>query len=140
MALPGEGLSVSVFVAWQAGPGVDQRMPTSGEHREVVMQWLLRRLFGSSAAAPSSGAAAQFFLDIACDRCGERFHLHINRATDCLQIFDEPGIAWRLQREVVGAGCRSIIRVRVDLGPGGRLMHREIANGHFIDGDTESMA
>ena len=97
-----------------------------------------RRLFGGGSAGPSSSLGARFFLDLACDRCGERFHLHINRATDCLQVFDEPGVAWRLQREVVGAGCRAIMQVRVDIGPSGHIVHREITNGHFVEGEPES--
>lgn len=101
------------------------------------MLGFLRRLFGGGAVAPSSGVGERFFLDVRCDRCGERFHLHINRATDCVQIFDEPGVAWRLQREVVGAGCRSVMQVRIDIGPGGGIVHREITHGHFIDGASE---
>jgi hypothetical protein len=99
-----------------------------------------RRLFGGGSAGPSSNLGARFFLDLVCDRCGERFHLHINRATDCLQIFDEPGVAWRLQREVVGAGCRAIMLVRVDIGPGGHTVHREITNGRFVDEESASSA
>ena len=70
------------------------------------MRGFLRRLFGDAPAARTPRVGDRFFLDIECERCGERFHLHINRATDCLQIFDESGVAWRLQREVVGAQCR----------------------------------
>jgi hypothetical protein len=91
-----------------------------------------RRLFGGSDTAQTSSVGERFFLDLECGSCGERFHLHINRATDCLQIFDEPGIAWRLQREVVGARCRSTIQVRIDIGQGGKIVHREIAGGRFL--------
>jgi hypothetical protein len=98
----------------------------------------LRRLFGGGSASVSSTMGHRFFLDVACDRCGERFHLSINRATDCLQIFDEPGVVWRLQREVIGAGCRSVMQVRVDIGPGGRIVQRDITNGSFIDGAAEA--
>lgn len=97
----------------------------------------LRRLFGDGTAVPSSSVGDRFFLDVACERCGERFHLHINRATDCVQIFDEPGVAWRLQREVVGAGCRAVMQVRIDIGPGGRIVHRDIVHGRFLDDDEE---
>lgn len=103
-----------------------------------MMLRFFRRLFGGMSVAPSSSLGDRFFLDIACDRCDERFHLHINRATDCLQIFDEPGVAWRLQREVVGAGCRSVMQVRIDIGPGGHIVQREIMNGRFVDGQAES--
>ena len=82
----------------------------------------------------------RFFLDIACERCGERFHLHINRATDCLQIFDEAGVAWRLQREVVGARCRVNLQVRIDIGPAGQIVHREITGGHFLAPDETASA
>jgi hypothetical protein len=96
----------------------------------------LRRLFGgaptSAPTAPTPRVGERFFLDIACERCGERFHLHINRATDCLQIFDESGVAWRLQREVVGARCRVSLQVRIDIGPGGQIVHREITGGRFL--------
>lgn len=96
-----------------------------------------RRLFRGRNTTRISPIREGFFLDIECGRCGERFHLHINRATDCLQIFDEPGIAWRLQREVVGSRCRSTIQVRIDIAAGGQTVHREIAGGHFLPpGDT----
>jgi hypothetical protein len=96
------------------------------------MRGFLRRLFGGASAAPTPRVGDRFFLDIACERCGERFHLHINRATDCLQIFDEPGVAWRLQREVVGAHCRASLQVRIDIGPSGQIVHREIMGGRFL--------
>ncbi len=96
------------------------------------MRGFFRRLFGGGPAPPSPSLGDRFFLDVECDGCGERFHLHIDRATDCLQIFDEPGVAWRLQREVIGARCRTSIQVRIDIGPGGQVVHREIAHGHFL--------
>jgi len=99
---------------------------------EDIMLGFFRRLFRSSRTAQTPSFGDRFFLDIECGRCGERFHLYINRATDCLQIFDEPGVAWRLQREVVGARCRSTIQVRIDIAPSGQTVHREIAGGHFL--------
>ena len=96
------------------------------------MLGFFRRLFRGSDTAQTSSLGDRFFLDVECGRCGERFHLHINRATDCVQMFDEPGLAWRLQREVVGARCRSTIQVRIDIAAGGQIVHREIAGGHFL--------
>jgi hypothetical protein len=99
---------------------------------EIIMRGLFRRLFGGAPATQTPTIADRFFLDVECERCGERFHLHINRATDCLQIFDESGVAWRLQREVVGARCRTSLQVRIDIGPGGQVVHREIMHGRFL--------
>jgi hypothetical protein len=99
---------------------------------EDIMLGFFRRLFRGRDTAQTPSLGDRFFLDIECGRCGERFHLHINRATDCLQIFDEPGIAWRLQREVVGWRCRSTIQVRIDIAAGGQTVYREIAGGHFL--------
>ena len=96
------------------------------------MRGILRRLFGNASTVRTPRVEDRFFLDLACGRCGERFHLHINRATDCLQIFDEPGIAWRLQREVVGAQCRASLQVRIDIAPGGQIVHRDITGGRFL--------
>ena len=96
------------------------------------MRGFFRRLWGVGRVSRTPSSGDQFFLDIECDRCGERFHLYINRATDCLQIFDEPGVAWRLQREVVGSRCRAIMQVRMDFGPGGQIVHREITHGRFL--------
>jgi hypothetical protein len=96
------------------------------------MRGFFRRLFGGGLASPTPTVGDRFFLDVECEQCGERFHLHINRATDCLQIFDESGIAWRLQREVVGAQCRTSLLVRIDIAPGGQVMHREITHGRFL--------
>jgi hypothetical protein len=96
-----------------------------------------RRWFrGSGPQPPATGE--RFFLDLECERCGERFHLHINRATDCLQVFDEPGIAWRLQREVVGARCRSVMTVRIDIAPGGQIVHRAITHGRFLTAEESA--
>ncbi len=96
------------------------------------MRRFFRRLLGGGPAAHTPTLGDRFFLDVACNHCGERFHLHINRATDCLQIFDEPGVAWRLQREVIGAGCRTSMQVRIDIGPGGQIVSREILHGSFL--------
>jgi hypothetical protein len=104
------------------------------------MRGFLRRLFGNAAAARAPSVGDRFFLDIACERCGERFHLHINRGTDCLQIFDESGVAWRLQREVVGAQCRASLQVRIDIGPGGEIVHRNITGGRFLTAEEISTA
>jgi hypothetical protein len=100
-----------------------------------MMRGFFRRLFGGGQrwSAPAGGGG--FFLDVECDRCAERFHLHINRANDCLQVFDEPGIAWRLQREVVGAQCRAQIQVRIDIAPGGQIVSRDIVHGRFLEAD-----
>jgi hypothetical protein len=104
------------------------------------MRGFLRRLFGNAPTARTPSVGDRFFLDIACGRCGERFHLHINRSTDCLQIFDESGVAWRLQREVVGAQCRVSLQVRIDIGPGGEIVHREIIGGRFLTPEEISAA
>jgi hypothetical protein len=101
------------------------------------MLGFLRRFFGGSHGAHRPYLGDRFFLDVECERCGERFHLHINRASDCVQIFDEPGIAWRLQREVVGSQCRSHMHVRIDIAPSGQIIHREIANGYFVEAEHE---
>jgi hypothetical protein len=106
---------------------------------EVVMRGFLRRLFGGTPTTPTSTIGDRFFLDVECERCGERFHLHINRATDCLQIFDEAGVAWRLQREIVGACCRTSLQVRIDIGPAGQVVHRDIIHGRFL-GPEETIA
>jgi hypothetical protein len=96
------------------------------------MRGFLRRLFGDAPTSRTPRVGDRFFLDIACGQCDERFHLHINRATDCLQIFDESDVAWRLQREVVGAHCRMSLQVRIDIGPSGQIVHREITGGRFL--------
>ena len=99
------------------------------------MAGFFRRLFGGGLASATPAVGERFFLDVECEHCGERFHLHITRATDCLQIFDEPGVAWRLQREVVGARCRTSMQVRMDISPGGQIVHREIVHGRFLASD-----
>jgi hypothetical protein len=104
------------------------------------MRGFFRRLFGDTPTARTPRVGDRFFLDIACGRCSERFHLHINRGTDCLQIFDEPGVAWRLQREVVGAQCRVSLQVRIDIGPGGEIVQREITGGRFLTPEEVSAA
>jgi hypothetical protein len=104
------------------------------------MRGFLRRLFGGASTSPMPKVGDRFFLDIACGRCDERFHLHINRATDCLQIFDESGVAWRLQREVVGAQCRVNLQVRIDIGPTGQIVHREVTGGRFLTPEEISSA
>jgi hypothetical protein len=96
------------------------------------MREFLRRLLGGAPATPSPTIGDRFFLDVECERCGERFHLHINRATDCLQVFDEPGVVWRLQREIVGARCRTSLQVRIDIGPSGQVVQRDIVFGRFL--------
>ena len=104
------------------------------------MRGFLRRLFGNAPTSRTPRVGDRFFLDIACGQCDERFHLHINRATDCLQIFDEAGVAWRLQREVVGAQCRVSLQVRIDIAPGGHIVHREITGGRFLTLEETSSA
>ena len=96
------------------------------------MRAWFRRLFGAGPTVHTPQLGDRFFLDVACKTCGERFHLHINRATDCVQIFGEAGIAWRLQREVVGSQCRTRLQVRIDIGPGGQMVHRDIVHGRFL--------
>ena len=104
------------------------------------MRGFLRRLFGGASPPSTPSLGDHFFLDLECEQCGERFHLHTNRATDCLQVFDEAGVAWRLQREVVGARCRAKLQVRIDIGPGGQIVHREITGGRFLTPEETTSA
>jgi hypothetical protein len=104
------------------------------------MRGFFRRLFGGGPASRTPRVGDRFFLDIECERCGERFHLHINRATDCLQVFDESGVSWRLQREVVGARCRTSLQVRIDIGPGGQIVYREALHGRFLTAEEMTSA
>jgi hypothetical protein len=104
------------------------------------MRGLLRRLFGGDPALQTPRVGDRFFLDVECERCSERFHLYINRATDCVQIFNESGVAWRLQREIVGARCRTSLQVRIDIGPGGQVLHREIIHGRFLTPEETTSA
>jgi hypothetical protein len=96
------------------------------------MLGFFRRLFRGGSASRTPAVEDRFFLDVECEHCGERFHLYINRATDCVQIFDEPGVAWRLRREVIGGGCRTSMQVRIDIGPDGQIVDREIRHGRFL--------
>lgn len=96
------------------------------------MWGILRRLFQGRASSPALPRENEFFLDVACERCGEQFHLYINRSIHCQQVFDEPGVAWRLEREVVGARCRTVMQVRVDVAPSGQIVQREITHGRFL--------
>lgn len=96
------------------------------------MVGFLRRLFGGGGPPQARARGHELFLDVACERCDERFHLYINRAIHCLQVFDEPAVAWRLEREVVGARCRTVMQVRIDFAPDGQIVRREIAHGRFL--------
>ena len=96
-----------------------------------------RRWFAGRPGSRTSTGGSQSFLDLECDRCGEQFHLYIDRATQCLQVFDEPGVAWRLEREVVGARCRTVIQVRIDFAPGGEIVQRQITHGRFLSPSAE---
>ena len=92
---------------------------------------LARKFFG---AGPRGQSQDGFFLDVRCGACGEVFHLFVHSATDLVQNFDETGgVTYSLKKEIVGAACRNVIRVRMEFDGSKNPVAREIENGEFLE-------
>jgi hypothetical protein len=92
---------------------------------------LAKKFFG---AGPRGQSQDGFFLDVRCSACGEVFHLFVHSATDLVQNLDEAGgVTYSLKKEIVGAACRNLIRVRMEFDGSKNLVAREIENGEFLE-------
>jgi hypothetical protein len=97
-----------------------------------MLKKIVKALFGGG---PSSTRDEGFFLHVRCDRCAEEFHLFINMATDLAQEFDDnEALYYRLNKEIIGANCRNLIRVKMTFDGSKNLVFQEIINGTFIEG------
>lgn len=92
---------------------------------------LTKKLFGGSPATPSSDG---FFLNVRCTNCGEAFKLFINKSYDLCQNYrDDGSVTYFLNKEIIGAGCRNRIRVKMEFDTSKKLVSKKIENGEFIE-------
>ena len=96
-----------------------------------MLKKIINRIFGGS---PGGASADGFFLDVRCSQCGEEFHLFVNKATDLAQDFgDDDGLAYFLNKEIIGAKCRNLIHVQMKFDGARNLISKTIKNAEFIE-------
>lgn len=96
-----------------------------------MLKKFAKKLFSGSSAPRRAGG---FFLNVRCDQCGESFRLFINTSTDLMQEFDEKeNLYYKLNKEIIGANCRNLIRVEMVFDGAKKLVSKKIENGTFLD-------
>ena len=92
---------------------------------------LANKLIGRSLSKKSPDG---FFLNVRCSNCGEVFNLFINKSWDLGQNFHENGgVSYFLQKEIIGAGCKNRINVKMQFDGDKNPVAREIENGEFVE-------
>jgi len=92
---------------------------------------LAEKLFSKGTSRPTSDG---FFLNVRCSKCGEQFHLYVNKSWDLMQYFEENGsVTYALKKEIFGVGCINRIYVNMQFDGGKNLISKKIENGEFIE-------
>jgi hypothetical protein len=92
---------------------------------------LAKKIIGKGLSKPSPDG---FFLNVRCSNCGEVFKLFINKSWDLGQNFHENGgVSYFLQKEIIGAGCKNRINVKMQFDGDKNPVAREIENGEFVE-------
>jgi hypothetical protein len=92
---------------------------------------LSKKLFGGQ---PSTQPSDGFFLNVRCSNCGETFKLFINKSFDLGQNYrDDGNVTYFLKKEIIGAGCRNRIHVKIQFDTNKKMVSEEIENGEFIE-------
>ena len=92
---------------------------------------LAQKLIGKDISRQSPDG---FFLNVRCSNCGEVFNLFINKSWDLGQNFQENGnVSYFLKKEIIGAGCKNRIYVKMQFDRDKNPVSRKIENGEFVE-------
>jgi hypothetical protein len=95
------------------------------------MRWLTR-LFKRPAQAESASA---LWLYVACGRCGEAIRIRTDRRYDLVSEMrnpGEPGPAYTLHKDIVGAQCFQRVAVDVAFDHRLQVIERHISGGRWL--------
>jgi len=95
------------------------------------MRWL-SRLF---TRKPRPAGATALWLYVACNRCGEAMRIRADRRYDLAsEMLDpgEPGPAYRLHKDIVGARCFQRIAVDVAFDQRLQVVEQHINGGRWL--------
>ena len=92
---------------------------------------LAGKIFGKDNSHPPSDG---FFLDVRCNKCGDKFHLFIHKSLELSQNFEEDGsVTYFLKKKIFGVGCPNQIHVDMKFDSNKNLISRHIENGEFSE-------
>lgn len=94
----------------------------------------LGSLFSGKKSSEDAGANA-FYFYVACNSCGEKIRVRVDKAYDLQQEFDEVGdtvSGYVLSKEVLGKKCFKPIHVDMVFDKNKEEMSRDIKGGKFI--------
>jgi hypothetical protein len=95
------------------------------------MRWLTR-LFKLRSRPPSASA---LWIHVACSRCGEAIRIRTDRRYDLVsELRDpgEPGPAYTMHKDIVGARCFQRITVDVEFDHRLQITERRISGGRWL--------
>lgn len=97
-----------------------------------------QRLIAPGMCAEDRAGAPAFLVTIECERCGELIRARIDKAHELQDVYgddDDKPIGYVLTKELVGANCPNLVRLRIDFDAqqrprdlgveGGKLVHME---------------
>ena len=99
-----------------------------------MLKKLANKILGKNKSKSSKSSSDGFFLDVRCNKCGEQFHLFINKSWDLMQNFGENGkVTYVLQKDIIGVGCNNKIHVNMQFDSGKNMKSKKIEHGEFIE-------
>ena len=103
------------------------------------MRWF-QRLFTRRKRDASQAA---IWLYVACDRCGEAIRIRADRRYDLvseLRDIGEPGPAYTMHKDIVGARCFQRIAVDVEFDARLRVLDQHIKGGRWLTAEEYQAA
>jgi hypothetical protein len=98
------------------------------------MQWLKRLFSGGGRRAPDTA----LWLHVRCKRCGEAIRIRVDRRYDVASEWrnpGEPGPAYTMHKDIVGARCFQRIAVDVGFDARMQMVEQRVTGGDLLTAD-----
>ncbi len=93
----------------------------------------LKRLF----TMPEDSGSKFVIFNMICDKCGEEITVRASKTSDISRVYEgdevPSGAEYLLRKEILGNDCNNLIYITVYLGPGYRIISKEITGGRFAE-------
>ena len=94
---------------------------------------LIQRIFVPCETEDHSGAPA-LLITIECEQCGELIRARIDKAHELQDIYgdDDRPVGYLLVKELVGANCQNVVRLKMEFDKHQRPTNLEVTGGELV--------